>query len=121
MLQFLKQINHFLTSFCVFPLILCLGGILTWKLRGLQFTSLGMSFRLMLNNQQEQAGAEGEGVSRYEAVAGMLAGNFGTGNIAGMAIAVASGGPGALLWIWIVTLFAAIVQYAGAFLGCKYR
>lgn len=121
MLQFLEHINHFLTSFCVFPLILCLGGILTWKLRGLQFSSLGLSFRLMLNNQQERAASEGEGVSRYEAVAGMLAGNFGTGNIAGMAIAIASGGPGALLWIWVVTLLAAIVQYAGAFLGCKHR
>ena len=122
MLQFLEQINHFLTSFCVFPLILFLGGALTWKFRGMQLTSLGLSFRLMLSNKQEKAITEGgEGVSRYEAVAGMLAGNFGTGNIAGMAVAVASGGPGALLWIWGIVLLAAIVQYAGAFLGCKYR
>ncbi|MEF9496930.1 alanine/glycine:cation symporter family protein [Chlamydia sp. 04-14] len=121
MLHFLEQLNNFCISFCVFPMILLLGGLLTWKLRGLQFTGLKLGFSLMLKNKQESPSTEDGKVSRYEAVAGILAGNFGTGNIAGMAIAIACGGPGALVWIWIAALLGAIVQYSGSFLGIKYR
>ncbi|EPP38726.1 amino acid carrier family protein [Chlamydia avium] len=73
----------------------------------------------MVSNKQSSCG-EGQ-VSRYEVVAGILAGNFGTGNIAGMAVAIACGGPGALVWVWVGTLLGAIVQYSGSFLGVKYR
>ncbi|EPJ32263.1 alanine symporter family protein, partial [Chlamydia psittaci 06-1683] len=97
MLHFLEQLNNFCISFCVFPTILFLGGLLTWKLRGLQFTGLKLGFNLMLKNKQENLSTENGTVSRYEAVAGILAGNFGTGNIAGMAVAIACGGPGALV------------------------
>ncbi|WP_348663251.1 alanine/glycine:cation symporter family protein [Chlamydia vaughanii] len=121
MLHFLDQLNNFCISFCVFPVILFLGGLFTWKLRGLQFTGLKLGFNLMVSNKQEKTSSEDGKVSRYEAVAGILAGNFGTGNIAGMAIAIACGGPGALVWVWIGALLGAIVQYAGAFLGVKYR
>ncbi|AAP05631.1 alanine/glycine:cation symporter family protein [Chlamydia caviae] len=120
MLHFLEQLNNFCISFCVFPAILFLGGLLTWKLRGLQFTGLKLGFNFMLKNKESPSSADGK-VSRYEAVAGILAGNFGTGNIAGMAIAIACGGPGALVWIWIAALLGAIVQYSGSFLGVKYR
>ncbi|WP_279448111.1 alanine/glycine:cation symporter family protein [Chlamydia psittaci] len=121
MLHFLEQLNNFCISFCVFPTILFLGGLLTWKLRGLQFTGLKLGFNLMLKNKQENLSTENGTVSRYEAVAGILAGNFGTGNIAGMAVAIACGGPGALVWIWVAALLGAIVQYSGSFLGVKYR
>ncbi|ANH78673.1 alanine/glycine:cation symporter family protein [Candidatus Chlamydia sanziniae] len=121
MLYFLEYFNKFCSSFCVFPIILVLGGLLTWKLRGLQFHGLKLGFNLMIKNKQEASSTEEGKVSCYEAVAGILAGNFGTGNIAGMAIAIACGGPGALVWVWLAALLGAIVQYAGSYLGVKYR
>ncbi|WP_348663247.1 alanine/glycine:cation symporter family protein [Chlamydia vaughanii] len=121
MLHFLEKFNNLCISFGVFPVILFLGGLFTWRLRGLQFTGLKLGFKLMVNNQKEKTSSEDGKVSRYEVVAGILAGNFGTGNIAGMAVAIACGGPGALVWVWLGALLGAIVQYSGAFLGVKYR
>lgn len=94
---------------------------MTWKLKGLQFFGLKLGFDLMVQNKQ-QSFDQGQGnISRYEAVAGILAGNFGTGNITGMAVALVGGGPGALVWIWLAALLGAIVQFAGSVLGIKYR
>lgn len=65
---------------------------------------------------------EGEdGISHYQAVAAVLAGNFGTGNISGMAVAAATGGPGALVWMWVIAFLGAAIQYASCLLGVKYR
>lgn len=121
MLHFLEQFNMLCIFYLVFPAILCLGGLLTWKLRGLQFSCLKLGFQLMIKNKQDGGEDQQNKVSRYEAVAGILAGNFGTGNIAGMAVAVVSGGPGSLVWIWIAALLGAVVQYASAYVGVKYR
>lgn len=102
-------------------MIFLLGGLLTWKLRGLQFSGCKLGFSLLVKNKQDSVD-QGQGkVSRYEAVAGILAGNFGTGNITGMAVAIACGGPGTLVWIWLAALLGSIVQFAGSFLGIKYR
>lgn len=121
MLDFLDKFNQICMSFGVFPLIFILGGILTWKLRGLQFSGCKLGFGLLVKNKQDSVD-HGQGqISRYEAVAGILAGNFGTGNITGMAVAIACGGPGTLVWIWLAALLGAIVQFAGSFLGIKYR
>ncbi|WP_201456372.1 sodium:alanine symporter family protein [Chlamydia sp. 17-3921] len=121
MIHLLEKFNELCTSLCVFPAIVFLGGLLTWKLRGLQFRGLKLGFSLMVKNKQKETSSDDGKVSRYEAMAGILAGNFGTGNIAGMAVAVAGGGPGALVWIWIAALLGSIVQYAGSYLGIKYR
>jgi len=65
---------------------------------------------------------EGEGsISRFQAVASVLAANFGTGNISGIAIALTTGGPGSLIWMWVMTFFGSIIQYASCLLGVKYR
>ncbi|EQM62258.1 alanine symporter family protein, partial [Chlamydia ibidis 10-1398/6] len=58
----------------------------------------------MLKSEEEHGSVQSGKISRYEAVAGILAGNFGTGNIAGMAIAITCGGPGSLPWIWLAAL-----------------
>lgn len=121
MLHFLEQFNHFFVSFCVFPLILCLGVLFTWKLRCIQLSGIKTGFNLMMDRQTNEKDGECGKVSRYEAIAGFLAGNFGTGNIAGMAIGLACGGPGSLVWIWVAAFLGAVVQYAGSFLGVKYR
>jgi len=95
-----------------------MGIYLTCRLRCLQLTKLKMSF-LQLFKSREQ-GAEGN-ISHYQAVSSVLAGNLGTGNISGMAIALATGGPGALIWMWVMAFFGAAIQYTSCLLGVKYR
>jgi len=65
---------------------------------------------------------KGEGtLTPVQAVSSALAGTLGTGNIAGVGVAVGLGGPGAVFWMWIVALLAAIVKYAEIVLGIFYR
>lgn len=54
-------------------------------------------------------------------MATVLAGNFGTGNISGMAVALSAGGPGALVWMWVMAFLGVIIQYASCLLAVKYR
>jgi AGCS family alanine or glycine:cation symporter len=64
----------------------------------------------------------GEGnLTPFQAAASALAGTLGTGNIAGVGVAVAIGGPGALFWMWVVALLAAVAKYAEIVLGLHYR
>ncbi len=60
-------------------------------------------------------------ISRFGAIASVLAGSFGTGNISGMAVAIATGGPGALVWMWVMAFFGAAVQYVSCILSVSYR
>jgi alanine or glycine:cation symporter, AGCS family len=65
---------------------------------------------------------EGEGdVSHFGALTTALAATIGTGNIVGVATAVAAGGPGAVLWMWLTGVFGIATKYAEALLSVKYR
>ena len=66
--------------------------------------------------------SEGEGdVSHFGALTTALAATIGTGNIVGVATAVALGGPGAVLWMWLTGVFGIATKYAEAVLAVKYR
>ncbi len=110
-------LNGKLTFFIIFPSIVLLGLYFTLRLRLIQITRLRLSFSLLLKKED---GCQGN-ISHYQAIASVLAGNFGTGNISGMAVALSSGGPGALVWMWIMAFFGAAIQYASCLLGVKYR
>ena len=87
------------------PMLMLLVGtgvFLTLRLRGLQFTTLIPSLRLALIVRDEPGGT-GD-VSHYQALMTALAATVGTGNIAGVATAIAAGGPGALFWMWMTGL-----------------
>lgn len=113
----LMGFNEALTSFFVFPAIIVLGIYLTVKLRFVQIFKLPMSFSSLL---RKDSGCQGN-ISHYQAIASVLAGNFGTGNISGMAVAITTGGPGALVWMWIMAFLGAAIQYSSCILGVKYR
>ncbi len=69
-----------------------------------------------------RAAADGQGVlSPFQAFMTALAASIGTGNIAGVATAIVSGGPGALFWIWCYGFFATAIKFAEAVLGVQYR
>lgn len=113
----LGRFNEIFTLFFVFPFIVILGIYLSIRLRFVQIAKLKMSFTHLFKSEAQQEG----NVSRYQAVTSVLAGNFGTGNISGMAIALAAGGPGALVWMWIMTFLGSVIQYSSCLLGVKYR
>ena len=114
--MFLEGLNHNFTLFILFPAIVGIGIYLTLRLRFAQITQMGRSFSCLVQKEQGQGN-----ISRFSALSAVLAGNFGTGNISGMAIAIATGGPGALVWMWVMAFFGAMIQYASCILGVKYR
>jgi AGCS family alanine or glycine:cation symporter len=101
------------------PMLILLVGThvyLTFRLRFIQ-RYMPKAIRLSL-----ERGAEGEGdVSQFGALTTALAATIGTGNIVGVATAVASGGPGAVLWMWLTGVFGIATKYAEALLSVKYR
>lgn len=113
----LAGFNETFTFFCIFPAIICLGVYFTLKLRCVQISKLKMSLFYLLKKDTNEQG----NISHFQAVSAVLAGNFGTGNISGMAVAIATGGPGALVWMWVMAFLGASIQYASCLLGVKYR
>jgi AGCS family alanine or glycine:cation symporter len=101
------------------PLLVLLFGthlFLTFRLRIIQ-TYLPQAIRLSFSRVRE-----GEGdVSQFGALTTALAATIGTGNIVGVATAVAAGGPGAVLWMWLTGVFGIATKYAEAVLAVKYR
>ncbi|MBN1153518.1 sodium:alanine symporter family protein [candidate division KSB1 bacterium] len=96
------------------------GIYLTIRLKGLQFRGLLYSLYLALIKRKEDDAAEGD-ISHFQALMTALSATVGTGNIAGVATAIAAGGPGALFWMWITGLFGMATKYAEAVLAVKYR
>jgi len=81
--------------------------------------TVGHAVRI-LRNQPRKGQAKGD-VSQFAALATALSGTIGLGNIAGVAVALTMGGPGAILWMFIIGWFAMTVKMAEVTLGLKYR
>ena len=101
------------------PMIILLLGThiyLTIRLRFPQ-RHLWTAIKLSVSRDKDAAG----NVSQFGALATALAATIGTGNIVGVATAVALGGPGAVLWCWLTGLFGISTKYAEGLLAVKYR
>lgn len=97
-------------------LILATGLILTIRARGLQFTKLGRAFKSIFKEN------EGHGeLSGFSALCTALSATIGTGNIVGVATAIAAGGPGALFWMWIAAILGTATKFSECMLAIKYR
>ncbi|CAG35435.1 alanine/glycine:cation symporter family protein [Desulfotalea psychrophila] len=105
------------------PMLIMLVGTgcwLTYNLRGIQFRQLGHSLWLAFVKRKEDTDEPGD-ISHFQALMTALAATVGTGNIAGVATAIAIGGPGALFWMWMSALVGMATKYAEAILAVKYR
>ena len=102
-------------------LILLMGtGLLyTVMLGGLQFRLFGHAFAMVFRKAEKDE-SEGD-ISHFQALMTAMCATVGTGNIAGVATAIAAGGPGALFWMWLVGLVGMATKYAEAVLGVHYR
>jgi AGCS family alanine or glycine:cation symporter len=104
------------------PLMILLIGTGTWftfLLRGLQFSLLPHALWLAFIKRRETTG-EGD-ISHFQALMTALAATVGTGNIVGVATAIAIGGPGAVFWLWLTGLVGMVTKYSEALLAVKFR
>lgn len=121
----LLELNGVINSFVWGPIMLLLlvgtGVYLTLRTNFFSIGKLGyiMKSTLMKMFTKEQKG-EGE-VTAFQAVATALAATVGTGNIAGVATAIALGGPGAIFWMWLSAIFGMTTKYAEVVLSINYR
>ena len=99
-------------------IVLCLGTGLYFSLRTrfLQLRHIKEMFRLLFDGESSESG-----VSSFQALSMSLAGRVGTGNIAGVATAIAFGGPGAMFWMWLVAFLGASTAFVEATLAQIYK
>lgn len=119
MIECLGLISSWVWGLPLVLLLLGTGLYLTVALRGLQFTLLLPALHLALIKRKEKDG-EGD-ISHFQALMTALSATVGTGNIAGVATAIAIGGPGAVFWMWVTGLLGMATKYAEAVLAVKYR
>jgi AGCS family alanine or glycine:cation symporter len=118
--DFLSRASGFVWGpFLLIPLLLLTGLFLTLRLKGLQFRQLGPALYDALIVRKERD-ADGD-ISHFQALMTALAATVGTGNIVGVATAIAAGGPGALFWMWMTGLVGMATKYSEAVLSVKYR
>ena len=103
--------------------VLCGGGIwFTIRMKGVQITQFGKAFKNTFGNltlNGEKAGKDG--MSSFQSLATAIAAQVGTGNLAGAATAIASGGPGAIFWMWVSAFFGMATIFVEASMAQKYR
>lgn len=123
-MQIFKAINDFITWFDgvvwglpLIILILTTGIFFTVRLGLLQMRHLGKALKFMVKNEEN---GEGE-VTSFGALCTALSATIGTGNIVGVATAIAAGGPGALFWMIVAAFFGMATKYAEGLLAIKYR
>ena len=95
------------------------GLFFTFWLRGLSFRGMKHAFDLV-RGRYDRPDADGE-VTHFQALATALSNTLGLGNIAGVAIAITLGGPGAVFWMILAGLFAMATKMAECMVGVKYR
>lgn len=120
MIDILEKINGFVWGIPALILILGVGLYLSIVTGFAQFTLFPKAFRAFV--RQLTGSRDGEdGTSPYRALCTALAATVGTGNLAGVAGAIAIGGPGAIFWMWICALLGMTTKFAEATLAVRYR
>ena len=114
------DLDNLLWGMPMIVLLIGTGILLTLWTRGIQFTKLGESIKLIFSKESRSEEGHGD-ISPFAALMTALAATVGNGNIAGVATAIAIGGPGAPVWMWIAGLFGMATKYAEGFLGVHYR
>ena len=113
----LETIDGWVWGVPLIVLILAGGVFVTVRLGFLQLRRLPLALKWMVKNEEN---GEGE-VTSFGALCTALSATIGTGNIVGVATAIAAGGPGALFWMEVAAFFGMATKYAEGLLAVKYR
>ncbi|OZA94133.1 MAG: sodium:alanine symporter family protein [Erythrobacter sp. 34-65-8] len=103
------------------PMVIVLLGIGLWMMFGLRFypiRNLGSAFTGLFKGRKSAGAGE---ISPFAALSTALSGQVGTGNLAGVATAIALGGPGAIFWMWVTALIGMALAFAEGALAIRYR
>lgn len=115
----ISVVNDFLWTYILIAALLGCAFWFTWRTRAVQFRMLREMVRLLGESTGSADGSRK--VSSFQAFAVSLASRVGTGNLAGVATAIAVGGPGAVFWMWIIALFGASSSFVESTLAQLYK
>lgn len=118
--EILKVIDDFVWGPAMLILLVGTGIFLTLRTKFLCWRNLPYALKMVLSKEARQKKGEGD-VSPFSALTTALAATIGTGNIVGVATAMVSGGPGALVWMWISAAFGLTSKFSECMLAIKYR
>ncbi|MFC1726014.1 alanine/glycine:cation symporter family protein [candidate division KSB1 bacterium] len=122
-LVFWTDVANFMWSEWMVALLALTGILMTIFTKGIQFRKMWLSFTYLIKGAMKKDDIdkkEGD-ISPFAALMTALAATVGNGNLAGVAAAIAVGGPGAPLWMWLFGFIGMATKYAECFLGVKYR
>ncbi|MBO0576037.1 alanine:cation symporter family protein [Clostridium botulinum] len=122
--KFISVLNNYLWSYILIALLITLGLFFSFKSKFVQIRYFKEMFRL-LGEGASKSGREKhkgkKGVSSFQAFCISTASRVGTGNLAGVAIAIASGGPGAVFWMWLIALIGGASSFVESTLAQIYK
>lgn len=125
MLETIKQINSSVNNFVWgVPAMICIIGVgllLTLRTHFLQFRKFSYTFKVTVGRIFHKKEASDGSVTPFQAVCTALAATVGTGNIAGVAGAIAIGGPGSVFWMWISALLGMCTKFSEVTLAVHFR
>lgn len=112
----IQSINNYVWSSALIGLCALTGIYFSVRLGFLQFTNLKEMVRLLFSGQKTD-----KGITPFQAFSLAISGRVGTGNIVGVATAIAMGGPGAIFWMWFIALIGSASAFVEATLGQVYK
>ena len=119
--EIVTKVDDFVWGPVMLILLVGTGIFLTIRTKFLPWRNLGYALKSTLS-KEARTKSRGEGdVSPFSALTTALAATIGTGNIVGVATAMVSGGPGALVWMWISAAFGITSKFSECMLAIKYR
>ncbi len=125
--ELITQVNDALWGYVMVGALILCGLWFTWKMKGVQFRHIGEMFRLL--TESATAGTSGlqdsnenhKHISSFQAFAVSVATRVGTGNMAGVATAIAIGGPGAVFWMWVTALVGSATAFVESTLSQLFK
>lgn len=115
--SFMNGANTLLWSYVLIVMLIGLGLYFTFRTKFVQFRMIGEMFRLM----GEGTKGDKKGISSFQAFCISTASRVGTGNLAGVAIAITTGGPGAVFWMWLIALIGSASAFVESTLAQVYK
>ena len=115
--NFVSSVNSVLWGHVLVYLLIIAGIWFTFRLNFLQFRSFSHMFSLLKRSRD----SDDSGISSFQALCTSLSARVGTGNLAGVAIAISLGGPGAIFWMWVIALLGMATAFAEATLAQVYK
>ena len=125
--ELITHINDALWTYLLIGTLIVCGLWFTWKTKGVQFRMVGEMFRLLTDSATsgtqglEDKNSNHRHISSFQAFAVSVATRVGTGNLAGVATAIAIGGPGAVFWMWIIALLGSATAFIESTLGQLFK